>query len=367
MVELFKNDAFTELVRALHVASEPDSADQWPVAQMELIAAAGGNRWNIPRSYGGDGIDSVEMLEVYRELASGSLLTTFILTQRNAACQRIETSTNIAFADKLMTALCRGELFATVGISHLTTSRQHLQSPAVSVIEQPDERGFRLNGCVPWATAAQQADIIVTGGTMADGRQILAAVPRRREGVMVSPPIALMGLSSSQTSNVELNDVYISQDEILHGPVSRVLSAASGGGAGSLGTSAVAIGTSQGVLQRFREEIDSRPALNEFYAPLAKEAFELTVQLREAARGTGTTELHSAESLRRRANSLVLRSSQAWLAATKGAGYTAGHPAEKAVRESMFFLVWSCPQLVLEGNLRELSCAVPEQQTSLGS
>lgn len=34
--------------------------------------------------------------------------------------------------------------------------------------------------------------------------------------------------------------------------------------------------------------------------------------------------------------------------------------AERAVRESMFFLVWSCLQLVLEGNLRELSCRAGE-------
>ena len=40
------------------------------------------------------------------------------------------------------------------------------------------------------------------------------------------------------------------------------------------------------------------------------------------------------------------------------AGYIAGHPEERAVRECLFFVVWSCPQQVLAGNLRELSCAV---------
>jgi hypothetical protein len=40
----------------------------------------------------------------------------------------------------------------------------------------------------------------------------------------------------------------------------------------------------------------------------------------------------------------VLRAGQAALTASKGAGFVAGHPAERLVRESMFFLVWSCPQ-----------------------
>jgi hypothetical protein len=54
----------------------------------------------------------------------------------------------------------------------------------------------------------------------------------------------------------------------------------------------------------------------------------------------------------------VLRATQAYLAASKGAGFVAGHPAERLVREAMFFLVWSCPQPVLAANLREFACLV---------
>lgn len=357
MPAVINHDAFQTLVRTLREIAEPDSADQWPTAQMELLAEAGGYRWNIPAAFGGDGLEASEMLEIYRELSSGSLLTTFILTQRNAACQRIETSPNTSLAGRLLPALCRGELFATVGISHLTTSRQHLRTPAVSVTSIPGAQGFLLNGSAPWATAAAQADIIVTGGVLADGSQILAAVPKNRDGVKVLPPVPLMGLSSSQTTRVEMHDVAIAPEEILHGPVERVVSASSGGGAGSLGTSAVAIGTAQGTLKMFAEEVDRRPELAEFFLPLEKESQELAYQLNAAATGFETTGLFSAESIRQRANSLVLRAAQSWLAATKGAGFVAGHPAERAVRESMFFLVWSCPQLVLEGNLRQLACS----------
>jgi hypothetical protein len=64
------------------------------------------------------------------------------------------------------------------------------------------------------------------------------------------------------------------------------------------------------------------------------------------------------ESIRQRANSLVLRAAQAWLAACKGAGFVTGHPAERLVREAMFFLVWSCPQPVLAAALREFACVL---------
>jgi alkylation response protein AidB-like acyl-CoA dehydrogenase len=63
----------------------------------------------------------------------------------------------------------------------------------------------------------------------------------------------------------------------------------------------------------------------------------------------------TAEVVRQRANSFVLRAAHAALAATKGAGYVAGHPAGRLCREAMFFLVWSCPQPVTAAHLCELA------------
>ena len=74
--------------------------------------------------------------------------------------------------------------------------------------------------------------------------------------------------------------------------------------------------------------------------------------LLEIARGKSAC---TKESIRQRANSLVLRASQAALAAAKGTGYVVGHPAGRWCREAMFFLVWSCPQPVSAAHLCELA------------
>ena len=63
----------------------------------------------------------------------------------------------------------------------------------------------------------------------------------------------------------------------------------------------------------------------------------------------------SNEDVCARANSLVLRSTQATLTAAKGSGYVAGHPAGRWCREALFFLVWSCPQPVANATLCELA------------
>jgi hypothetical protein len=43
------------------------------------------------------------------------------------------------------------------------------------------------------------------------------------------------------------------------------------------------------------------------------------------------------------------------LTASKGAGFVAGHPAERLVRESLFFRVWSCPPAVTDALLCEMT------------
>ena len=85
----------------------------------------------------------------------------------------------------------------------------------------------------------------------------------------------------------------------------------------------------------------------------AAEIDSVESRLMEAAReGSDATR---RDRLRVDANSLVLRTAQAALTAAKGAGFVAGHPVERLVRESLFFLVWSCPQAVADAQLCDLS------------
>jgi len=147
---------------------------------------------------------------------------------------------------------------------------------------------------------------------------------------------------------------------LIAGPIENVMKLGKGGGTGSLTTSALAVGTAEGVLRRLKAEADRRADLVEIYDPLAAECAAIFHDMMAAVRSDAAANdtPPSAESIRRRANSLVLRAAQAYLAASKGAGYVTGHPAERAVREAMFFLVWSCPQPVLHAALREFACVL---------
>ncbi len=362
--ELFA-EAFPKLAPLCRRLSElagalKDGIDVWPQAQLIELANAGVLGWVIPEEFGGRNITTEELTRGYLHLTQACLTTTFILTQRNGACERLASSKNEDLKSRLLPAFCEGELFPTVGISHLTTSRQHLSQPAVTVVETPI--GWKCTGTIPWVTGAKTADYLITGGTLADGRQLLVALSTKTEGVEILPAPELLALNATQTGSVQLQNVIIPKDNVIAGPVENVMNRGTGGGAGSLTTSALAIGLARAALTRFKTETVNRPDLEESYQPLAEEWRTLKSHLFLAL--TAQVEMQNThlqwnpESIRIRANSFVLRMTQAYLAATKGAGFVSSHPASRLVREAMFFLVWSCPKPVLAAQLEEFACGI---------
>jgi alkylation response protein AidB-like acyl-CoA dehydrogenase len=343
------------LSRLTAAAPELDRSGTWPAEQISWLAESGVLKWVIPREYGGEPASAEDLLTGYESLAEACLTTAFVLTQRNGACQRIADSEGQDLKSKVLPGLAAGELFATVGISHLTTSRQHLRQPAVRAVLRGND--VVLSGTVPWVTGAGHAAYTVTGGTLADGRQVLVAIPMLLRGVRVQPAATLLALTASQTASIELTDVVVPRSCILAGPVEGVMNQGRGGGTGSVTTSALAAGVTRRAVAFLQSDGANRPELQEFGAQLRSELEELQRDLRASASDDAeiSRASPSAVDIRRRANSLVLRATQAQLAASKGAGFVAGHPAERAVREAMFFLVWSCPQPVLAAALREFA------------
>lgn len=348
---------FTALLQQLSQrAALVDAADGWPTESWAALCQSPAARWTIPPASGGEELPPEQLVENYSALAEGCLNTCFIYSQRNAAAVRIAASENVAAQRRWLPSLAQGTIFATVGLSHLTTSRQHLQAPAVAVRETGAE--YVLSGVVPWVTGASQAQVIVTGGALPDGRQILAALPTDLPGVTVDPPAQLLALSASQTASVTLQDVRIRQADILFGPAEQVMKLASdGGGAGSLTTSALALGLSRRAIRGLSAEAARRDDLRDIAEQFEQEQQSLRDDvLRSADPAQGAAPGVAAAGLRQRANSLAVRASQAFMAVSKGAGFVKGHPAERTVREALFFLVWSCPQPVVRGNLEELTC-----------
>ncbi|HET6882992.1 MAG TPA: acyl-CoA dehydrogenase family protein [Pirellulales bacterium] len=345
-----ESPALRNLCRELAARADAlDVSGEWPQEQLALCRDYGVFRWFVGREYHGVGWSEVDLMRGFMRLGSACLTTTFVLTQPLGVCRRLVTSENHALRDELLPQLAAGEVFATVGIAHLTTSRRHLARPVLAANETGN--GFVLNGSIPWVTGAVRADYVVTGATCDDGRQILAVLPTSLPGFSANPPAQLVGLTSTLTGGAECRDVLLKRHWLLAGPIENVLSGR-GAGTGGVQTSALALGHAAGAIEYLEREAANRQELVAAAESLRAEHVELEGELLTlAAGGEGC----SSDELRARANSLVLRAAHGALTAAKGSGYVVGHPAGRWCREALFFLVWSCPQPVMTAALCELA------------
>jgi isovaleryl-CoA dehydrogenase len=337
------------------MASDLDKTGDWPARQLELCGESGVFQWFIEPQWGGQAWDEEAIVRGYLALSSACLTTTFVITQRSGACRRIASSDNDELKDELLPGLARGDTFATVGISHLTTSRRHLAQPVLRA--QRTDTGFILNGYSPWVTGAAHAEHVVIGATLMDGsrattEQLLVALPTDLRGVSAPAPAQLVGVTASHTGELRLKNVQVDKRWVLAGPVENVMSQGIGAGTGGHQTSTLALGLTRAAIDFIEAEAERRGELQVPLEALRRECEEVTHELLAIVRGQPAC---STEELRQRANSLALRSTQSALAAAKGTGYVVGHPAGRWCREALFFLVWSCPQPVVSANLCELA------------
>jgi alkylation response protein AidB-like acyl-CoA dehydrogenase len=328
----------TEFLEVLgSLAREADEVTVWPAESWATLRKLGACRWSIPQTYGGDGKAGAELLHRYEALASSCLTSCFILSQRDAACRRLVGSGQESLCRELLPALATGDRFATVGLAQLTTSRQHGPPPVTALF---DDESVTVNGVIPWVTGAGRANHVVIGAATEDRRQILAVLPTDLPGVSVGPPLELAALQGSVTAELRCDKVRLPRRWLLAGPIESVLRGERGG-TGGLETSCLALGLAGAAVDFLEKEANSRPELRRDLGVVKAAHQELRTELYRLAEGTVV--MDAAQSLRARANALVLRATQAALAASKGTGFLRQHPAQRWARQALFFLVWSCP------------------------
>ena len=331
-----------------------DRAGSWPESLWQALVNAGVHRWALPPELGGEPLDRPTLLARYARVAEGSLTAAFILSQHDAGVRRLALSLERPVARRWLDRIARGEAFATVGLSQLTTSTR--RGPQAVRAEEGPGGSFRISGLVPWVTAASPADVLVTGAATDDGRQLLAALPANRPGVTVKPPFALAALQASCTAEVVCEGVEITPDEILIGPAPNVMANPTASGTGGLETSALALGQALAAI---------RGIMAEGRDPLIEPALALQIEWQTLWRDLCATALEapgspSSASIRGQSNALVLRATQAYLTARKGSGFLLDDPAQRWARQALFFLVWSCPSPAANAAVRDMAglCAL---------
>ena len=314
----------------------------WRSGGFAALARGGALAAFVPVEHGGTAATEAEVMPLLVTIAERCLTTALALTQW-AAAVRIIAAGPAAVRDELLSPLARGDTFTTVGISQLTTSRRHLGRPALVAVR--DGGSWRLDGICPWVTGADSSQTIVTGAVTDDGDQWFFVVPTTAPGLTIEPHLQMLALTGSRTSVVRFAAVT---------PTHAVPTPSTAGPrTGGLSTTALAVGAARASAAVLTAETVARPGLAGIAAELTAELDVVEERLLTAA--SAGIEPAARDRLRADANGLVVRLAQAALTASKGAGFVAGHPVERLVRESLFFLVWSCPQAVTDAFLCDLT------------
>ena len=330
-------------------AHEHDITTNWPFIDLAQLQAAGAMQWAIPEANGGDDLPALDLHLRYERLATASVATALIFTQRDAAAGLIDAATDSPRRTKMLNRLAKNEIWATVGIAQLTTSRQG-GTPALAA--ERIEGGYLLNGIIPWCTGVHQSAFVVAGATCEDGRQILFLLQQHQQGVELDRPMDLVALTCTLTSSIRLKKVMIEDSWILRGPSANALAGRKN--SLTLGQTFIANGLTQAALNLIGEHFSDRAkAAHDGLARQLAEVREEIVALCQADREADAAAMNAR--LRGTCNDLALRTTHTAIALYKGAALLRDHPAQRLAREAMFLLVWSCPNPVIDCTVDLLS------------
>jgi len=325
-----------------------DQSGDWPAEDLRVLGTIGAYRWVVPIEEGGEDLSAIELHFRYEALASASLTTALVLTQRDSAAALIDGAVDWPLRSQYLAKLANGECFTTVGIAQLTTSRQ-MGLPALKAT--PIDGGYLLNGLIPWSTGAGKAAFIVSGATLADGQQILFALSTDLPGVLVQPPLQLVALRGSWTTQVLCDQVKLDESLVLRGPSERVLGER--GKTLPLSQAFLGMGLCRSAIELMKEhdsELGRGAVMN-----LEPQLQQLRERILEACRPGGEPEAEQVAQLRSACNDLAIRATHAAVALYKGTALLLDHPAQRLAREAMFLLVWSCPNPVIDCTVQMLS------------
>jgi alkylation response protein AidB-like acyl-CoA dehydrogenase len=344
--------AFPDLMEILPgIRSRADRLDEtgdWPAEDLHMLSTAAAMRWAVPTAYDGEDLSAIELHFRYEAIAAASLTAALILTQRDGAVAIIASSGNETLKEELLPRLARNELFTTAGIAQLTTSRQR-GGPALRA--NIADGKLHLHGEIPWATAAAQSAVVIVGGVLEDGRQILCALPMRTPGVQLEPALPLMALRGGHTSTIRCDNVTIDTRQILLGPAENVLSLRKN--VLPIGQTFLAMGLTAGAITLIGEiNSDTATAAG---TRLGGQLHQLRSEVLDFCNPAFCCDAGRGSILRGQVIDLALRATQTAVSLHKGAGLIAGHPAQRLAREALFLLVWSCPSPVVECTVDILS------------
>lgn len=330
-------------------AAEDEENSAFPRDVFTTLGRAGLLGLPYPGEYGGGDQPYEVYLQVVEELARGWLAVGLGVSVHSLSCYPLATFGGDEQKGRHLPDMLGGELLGAYCLSE--TSSGSDAAAMTTRAERTDDGGYRINGAKAWITHGGHADYYTlfarTGAPDSGARGIgCLHVPAGTPGLSTAAPERKMGMRSSTTAGVILEDVELGSEALIGEPDRGFGIALAALDSGRLGIAACAVGLAQAALdaavaysrerRQFGSLIGDFQGLGFMLADMAtqvaasRELYLSAARLRDAGRPFGK----QAAMAKLMATDTAMKVTTDAVQVFGGYGYTRDFPVERYMREA---------------------------------
>src|SRR5436309_15018671 len=198
-------------------ARENDRNEHFDTELVKKIAAQGYLGAIVPREYGGAGLDYLTYGLIVEEVGRGcSAMRTVVSVQTSLVCSAILRWGTEEQKQRYLPKLCSGEWLGCFGLTEPDTGSDAANQKTRA---RRDGDGWTLNGAKMWISMGDHAKVALvfaqTDPELAHKGIACFLVDTDQEGFQPQPIEGKMGLHSSDTAAITLDEVTATDDELL--------------------------------------------------------------------------------------------------------------------------------------------------------
>ena len=316
-------------------------ADQGNIAgrvgqNIRLLANSGFFGLGIPKEFGGMEADEETRREYLETIASACGVTAFVQQQLHAGGGFVGGVEDDSLRKEWLPRFASGEQLCGVAFSHL----RRPGPPAVTAREVTG--GYIINGTAPWVTGWSLLDAFILGASIPESDSHVFVVVRK--GIQIdfltpSLPIPLAVMNASDTVILTINEMFIPKRDVLY--MRPADSLRHSDLCGVTGHVFLPLGCVRGSIWLLRS-LAERPG--KYALTAVADAFQIEADAcrREALRWNGSC-VDLADYKQRSTNArsaaifLAMRAAHAAVTASAGSGILLSNPAQRLLREAVFY------------------------------
>lgn len=305
-------------------------------ANVRLLGKNGYFGLGISPDYGGLGADETTRREYTEVMASACGVTAFVQQQLHAGGGFVGGGRSQALKAEKLPRFASGEELCGVAFSHLRRG-----GPPMVTAERVDG-GYVVSGKAPWVTGWSLLDSFILGAVrQPENDHIYFYVPKsgNEAALQPGPAIPLVVMNASDTVEITFNDLFLPDNYVLYERPAEALKR--GDFCGITGHVFLPLGCARGSVFALNALAEQRH--NEGFAHAAAEfQTEIDACRADALHWSGAcAELaeYKDRALHARAEAITLatRAAHAVVTATGGGAHLLSSPAQRLLRESIFY------------------------------